>query len=114
MSIAHRSIFAAMLALAGLAGPCAAQPVPFYYSSPGGPSVLGVDPDSGLPIVPPNRPDLASPPAVPVPQVMNGGGFGMTGFSYYNDGPGEGQLGRGHQTRQYVIAPAYKGPLGIR
>lgn len=113
MSIAYRST-AAALALAGLSVPCAAQPVPFYYASPDGPTVLDVDRDSGRPVVPPSRPDLASPPAVPVPHVMNGGGFGMTGFAYYSDGPGEGRFGQGHRTPRYVIAPAFKGPLGVR
>ena len=113
MSSAPLSIAAAIACL-GLAAPCAAQPVPYYYGGPGGLTVLDVDRDSGRPIVPPTRPDLASPPAVPVPHVMNGGGFGMTGFAYYNDGPGEGQLGRGHRSPHYVIAPAYKGPLAGR
>jgi len=100
------------LVLPALAAPALAQGVPSYYTYPNGPTVLEVDRDNGRPVVPASRPDLAAVPAIPVPQVMNGGGFGLTGFAYYNDGPGEGQLGKGHRPREYVLNPAYKGPLG--
>lgn len=115
MSPVHRPILGAVLAaaaMAGLSAPALAQGVPYYYAGPGGPTVLDVDPVTERPVVPPTRPDLAAPPAIPVPHVMNGGGFGLTGFAYYNDGPGEGRLGHGHRVPQYVLAPAYKGPLG--
>ncbi|MGU3540322.1 hypothetical protein [Methylobacterium sp. A54F] len=93
---------AALLLVAALAAPAAAQPVPYYYN--GGLTVLEADRDTGRPVVPPNRPDLAVP-AIPVPHVMNGGGFGYTGFDYYDDEVTEGRLGVRHRPREFVLAP---------
>lgn len=49
--------------------------------------------------------------AVPVPHVMNGGGFGLTGNDYYSDAATEGRLGARRHVNDYILAPAYKGPL---
>lgn len=98
------SLAAGLLALV-CAGSAAAQPVAYVFQGPDGPTVLQVD-DADRPIVPPARPDLAVP-AIPVPQVMNGGGFGLTGFNYYDDGPMEGRGGPRKGSRRYVLAPAW-------
>ena len=100
---------AGLLALAG--GSAAAQEVPvpirpqgFVFAAPSGPSVL--DSEGAGPLAPASRPDLQVP-AVPVPQVMNGGGFGFTGFDYYNDQITEGRFGAQRRPKEYVVAPAY-------
>ncbi|GJE61209.1 hypothetical protein [Methylobacterium trifolii] len=111
MNAAHRLGLAAgllILALPASQG-AMAQPVGYVFHAPEGPSVLRTD-GVGRVVVPPSRPDLAAP-AVPVPQVMNGGGFGLSGFDYYNDELTEGRLGARKQSRTYVIAPAYLGPV---
>lgn len=105
-----RGIAAGLLLLGlGFAGTASAQPVGFVFATPNGPTVLPTDGD-GRVLVPAQRPDLAVPP-VPVPHVMNGGGFGFTGFDYYNDQVSEGRLGARGRPREFVIAPAYVGPL---
>ena len=108
---ANRTVLAASLIGLGLtAGDASAQPVPYYYAAPEAPTVLRQDRDTGVLIVPPNRPDLAVP-AIPVPHVMNGGGFGLTGYDYYNDSITEGRLGARRRPREYVLAPALIAPL---
>jgi len=77
----------------------------YVFTAPNGPTVLQTDGCCQV-IVPPGRPDLAVPP-VPVAEVMNGGGFGYTGFDYYNDQITEGRLGARKRPKEYVIAPAY-------
>ena len=79
----------------------------FVFVPPDGPSVL--DATVLGPAAPASRPDLARP-AVPVAQVMNGGGFGYTGFEYYNDQLTEGRLGTRPRPKEYVVAPSYVVP----
>ena len=73
-----------------------------------GPVVLPTDPGTGLPVASPFRTDLDLDRAVPVPSVMNGSGFGLTGTDYYSDGRHEGRLRGGVQTNNYVLAPALR------
>jgi hypothetical protein len=42
-----------------------------------------------------------------VAEVMNGGGFGYTGFDYYNDQITESRFGARKRPKEYVIAPSY-------
>lgn len=79
-----------------------------------GPIVLPVDPDRGRfvsrgPVVP--GPGERIVRAVPVPHVMNGGGFGLSGNDYYNDASTEGRLGVRRHYNDYIVAPAFKAPL---
>lgn len=90
--------------LLGLAGAAQAQPAAYVFQGPDGPTVLQVD-AADRPIVPASRPDLAVP-AIPVPHVMNGGGFGITGFNYYDSGLMEGRADP-RAKRAYVLAPAW-------
>lgn len=92
-------------ASAGPAYPPGAQPRSYVFTAPNGPTVLQLEGCCEV-VVPPNRPDLAVPP-LPVAEVMNGGGFGYTGFDYYNDQISEGRLGARRRPKEYVIAPAY-------
>ncbi|AWN39011.1 hypothetical protein DK427_14310 [Methylobacterium radiodurans] len=101
---ARHVVAAGLLALAGSALPARAQPLGYVFQAPDAPTVLQTD-RFGRVIVPPTRPDLAVPP-VPVPHVMNGGGFGLTGFDYYNDASSEGRFGVRKQPKTYVLAPA--------
>ena len=87
-----------------LAGAAEAEPAPYLFQGPDGPTVLQVD-AADRPIVPPGRPDLAVP-AIAVPQVMNGGGFGITGFNYYDSGLMEGRADP-RAKRRYVLAPSW-------
>ncbi|MCJ2054580.1 hypothetical protein [Methylobacterium sp. J-070] len=80
----------------------------FVFTAPNGPAVLQPEGCCQV-VVPPGRPDLALPP-VPVAEVMNGGGFGYTGFDYYNDQITEGRFGARKRPKAYVIAPAYVVP----
>lgn len=73
-----------------------------------GPVVLRVDPDSGLPQPSPYRQDLQIDRAVPVPSVMNGSGFGLSGTDYYSDGLHEGSLRGGIKRNSYILAPALR------
>jgi hypothetical protein len=106
---------AAVLAALVVAGVASAQEVPvpvrpqgFVFVPPDSPSVLQVT-VGNQPVAPASRPDLAQP-AVPVPQVMNGGAFGYTGFDYYNDQLSEGRLGTRRRPKGYVVAPSYLVP----
>ena len=78
------------------------QPRAYVFTAPNGPTVLQME-GCCQPAVTPGR---AVPP-VPVAEVMNGGGFGYTGFDYYNDQITEGRFGARKQPKEYVIAPAY-------
>ncbi|MCI9880677.1 hypothetical protein MTL_11550 [Methylobacterium goesingense] len=95
-----RALIAAGLIGLGFSVPAPAQTL-FLGSQ--GPIVLPTSPSSGRPI-----PDV--PNAVPVPSVMNGGGFGLTGTDYFADGLSEGPLNQRHRPREYVLAPARIGP----
>lgn len=81
----------------------------------GGLSVLKVHPDHGRfrgPAVGVDRNLLQQTQAIPVPHVMNGGGFGYTGFDYYSDATTEGTLRGGKQrANNYILAPAFRAPL---
>ena len=110
----HRSLIAAAL-LAMAAGGASAQSVPvpirpdgFGFVAPNDLSVLDTT-VTNQPVAPVSRPDLHQP-AVPVAQVMNGGGFGYTGFDYFHDQYSEGRLGERKRPREYVVAPAYVTP----
>ncbi len=92
----------------GLATRVAAQAL--YYGGAQGPVVLPVDRDSGLPVPVENRGDLSVDRAVPVPSVMNGSGFGLTGTDYYSDGLHEGALRGRTRAREFVLAPALRAP----
>ena len=109
-STLRRSLIA-VLATVALSEAVIAQEVPvpvrpegFLFVAPDALSVL-----EGTivgPVAPASRPDLARP-AVPVASVMNGGGFGYTGFDYYHDQYSEGRLGERKRPKEYVIAPAW-------
>ncbi len=103
-------IAAGLLALSGGHAWAQSVPVPvrtqgFGFVAPVGPTVLDTD-VVGHPLAPASRPDLAVP-SVPVAEVMNGGGFGLTGFDYYNDQLSEGRFGARKRPKEYVINPAY-------
>lgn len=113
-STLRQSLIAALLASALGAGSAAAQSVPvpvrpegFVFVAPDAPTVL--EGTSLGPVAPVTRPDLARP-AVPVAGVMNGGGFGYTGFDYYHDQYSEGRLNQRKRPKEYVIAPAWVEP----
>jgi len=115
VSTLHRSLIAAALGACVAAPGASAQSVPvpirpegFVFAAPDALSVLDTSP-SNQPLAPAYRPDLQRP-AVPVAQVMNGGGFGYTGFDYYHDQYSEGPLGQRKRPREYVIAPGYIEP----
>ncbi|MGH1569861.1 hypothetical protein ACRAWG_03330 [Methylobacterium sp. P31] len=76
--------------------PAPYAPRAFVFVAPNGPTVL---PFEGCcqTVVPP----------VPVAEVMNGGGFGYTGFDYYNDQITESRFGARKRPKEYVIAPSY-------
>ena len=88
--------------------PVPVRPEGFVFTAPSELSVLETTP-TNQPLAPASRPDLQQP-AVPVAQVMNGGGFGYTGFDYYHDQYSEGRLGEHQRPRTYVVAPAYVTP----
>ncbi|WP_375465997.1 hypothetical protein [uncultured Methylobacterium sp.] len=113
MTSAIRSSLAAGLLCLGLAdaGTAAAQAPSYIFQGPDGPTVLQVD-AADRPIVPPSRPDLAVP-AIPVPQVMNGSSFGLTGFNYYDEASMETRSA-GRTPRRYVLAPAWITGPGAR
>jgi hypothetical protein len=98
----------ALPALASDVVPVPVRPQGFVFVAPDGPSVLDTD-FLGDPVAPASRPDLVQP-AVPVVEVMNGGGFGYSGFDYYNDQISEGRFGARRRPKEYVIAPAYVVP----
>lgn len=114
-STLHKSLIAAALGAVVMASAASAQSVPvpirpegFAFEAPNDISVLDTT-VSNQPVAPVSRPDLQRP-AVPVAQVMNGGGFGYTGFDYYHDQYSEGRLGQHKRPKVYVIAPAYVRP----
>ena len=79
-----------------------------------GPVVYRLDPDRGRFRGPPvgrHGEDLAALRAVPVPSVMNGGGFGLSGTSYYTDGPSEAPIEMHRRAHEHVLAPALRAPL---
>jgi hypothetical protein len=79
------------------------QPRAFVFTAPNGPTVLRTEGCCQV-IVPPGRPDLAVPP-VPVAEVMNGGGFGYTGFDYFSDQITEGRFGARKRPKEYGSRP---------
>lgn len=87
--------------------PVPVRPQGFVFVAPDAPSVL--EGTALGPVAPASRPDLAQP-AVPVAQVMNGGGFGFTGFDYYHDQVSEGRLNDRKRPKEYVIVPSYAVP----
>ncbi|GEP09735.1 hypothetical protein [Methylobacterium gnaphalii] len=117
--MSHPSLFAAA-ALIGLslASPVRAESLVdrANRAAAAGPVVLEMDAGRGQFI---GRPLSAVVPApgerivnaVPVPHVMNGGGFGLTGTDYYNDGTSEGGLGRRHRVNEQILAPALRAQL---
>ncbi len=81
-----------------------------------GPTVLEVDRDTarfvGRPlgaVVPGPGERIVN--AVPVPHVMNGGGFGLSGTDYYSDAGTEGRLGQRRHANEQILAPALRAPL---
>jgi hypothetical protein len=112
----HKSLIAAAFGAVAATGASAQSvPVPirpegFGFVAPNDLSVLDTA-VTNQPLAPASRPDLQRP-AVPVAQVMNGGGFGYSGFDYYNDQYSEGHLGQRRRPKEYVIAPAYIPPPG--
>lgn len=103
------------LTLLGLAGQGAAaqtlQDRP--YGGARGPQVYEVDPESGRfrgPPISTDGQDLRAIGAVPVPTVMNGGGFGLTGNDYYGNMLIDTPQGPRRPSDGYVLAPAYRSP----
>ena len=115
VSTLHTALIATGFAAALVATGASAQSVPvpirpegFVFAAPDALSVLDTT-ETNQPVAPVSRPDLQRP-AVPVAQVMNGGGFGYTGFDYFHDQYSEGRLGERKHAREYGIAPAYVTP----
>lgn len=104
MSPISRTVLAAGLVALGLTGPAFAE---MHYLGASGPVVLPTDDATGRPI-----PD--DPRAIPIPSVMNGGGFGLTGTDYFSDSHSEGRLDGSTGPRDYVLNPARIGPPGFR
>ena len=78
-----------------------------------GPTVLRIDPDYGRfrgPRVAVSG-DPAIERAVPIPQVMNGGGFGYAGNDYYSDATTVERLGQRRRVNEFFLAPALRSPL---
>lgn len=100
--VASAAVFAASI----FAATVAASAQPGRSLGTEGPVVLQVDRDSGLPQPSRSRRDLDVARAVPVPTVMNGSGFGLSGTDYYSDGRHEGPLRGGERVNNYVLAPA--------
>ena len=83
------------------------------YGEARGPVVHQVDPESGRfrgPPISTEGQDLRAIGAVPVPTVMNGGGFGPTGNDYYGNMLIATPQGPRRTSDGYVLAPAYKSP----
>ena len=78
-----------------------------------GPKVLRIDPDGGRFVRP--RVAVNGDPeierAIPLPHVMNGGGFGVTGSEYWNDATREDRLGRPRVVNEFILAPALRTPI---
>lgn len=104
MSPISRTALTAGLVCLGLTGPACAE---MHYLGASGPIVLPTDDATGRPL-----PD--DPRAIPVPSVMNGGGFGLTGTDYFSDSRSEGRLDGSAGPRAFVLNPARIGPPGFR
>lgn len=112
--MAHaRLVLAALLGLS-LADTALAQGLnDRLYGERSGPQVYEVDPDTGRFAGPPiskDGRDLRAIGAVPVPTVMNGGSFGLTGNDYYNDMKVLTPQGPRRNSETYMLAPAYRSP----
>lgn len=99
-----RTVLAAGLVGFALTGQAFAE---VRYLAADGPVVLPTDLGTGRPL-----PD--DPRAIPVPSVMNGGGFGFTGTEYYSVSRSEGRLDGSTRPREYVLNPARIGPQDYR
>ncbi|KQT50532.1 hypothetical protein ASG52_06880 [Methylobacterium sp. Leaf456] len=112
--MAHtRLVLAALLGLT-VADTALAQGVgDLLYGERTGPQVYEADPDTsrfaGPPMSTDGR-DLRAIGAVPVPTVMNGGSFGITGNDYYNDMKVLTPQGPRRNSETYMLAPAYRSP----
>ncbi|KQO71791.1 hypothetical protein ASG60_15585 [Methylobacterium sp. Leaf469] len=104
VSLTSRTILAAGLVGLGLTASAVAET---RYHAADGPVVLPTDFATGRPF-----PD--DPRAIPVPSVMNGGGFGFTGTEYFSDSHSEGRLDGSTRPREYVLNPARIGPQDYR
>jgi hypothetical protein len=102
--LTSRTFLAAGLLALGLTGPALAE---MHYLAGDGPVVLPTDEATGRPF-----PD--DPRAIPIPSVMNGGGFGLTGTDYFSDSRTEGRLDGSTRRREYVLNPARIGPQDFR
>lgn len=83
------------------------------YGEGRAPVVVEVDPDTGRFPGPPigrDGQDLRAVGAVPVPTVMNGGGFGPTGNDYFGEMLLATPQGPRRPSDGYVLAPAYRSP----
>ncbi|WP_232628619.1 hypothetical protein [Methylobacterium sp. Leaf118] len=83
------------------------------YGGARGPQVLEIDPDTGRfpgPPISTDGRDLRAIGAVPVPTVMNGGSFGVTGNDYYDQMTVLTERGPRRQSETYMLAPAYRSP----
>lgn len=83
------------------------------YGDARGSTVYEVDPESGRfrgPPISTDGQDLRAIGAVPVPTVMNGGGFGPTGNDYYGNVLLATPQGPRRASDGYVLAPAYRAP----
>ena len=110
-----RTLLITVMALA-LPGPADARSVKQRVSDAAehGPVVYRVDPERGRfpgPPVSRDGEDLVALRAVPVPSVMNGGGFGLSGTDYYTDGPSEAPIEVRRRVHEHVVAPAPRAPL---
>ncbi|GJE76939.1 hypothetical protein [Methylorubrum suomiense] len=112
--MAHARLLVAALLGLTIADTALAQGVDdLLYGGGRGPQVLEVDPDisrfPGPPIGKDGQ-DLRAIGAVPVPTVMNGRSFGMTGNDYYNDMKVLTPKGPRRNSETYMLAPAYRSP----
>lgn len=83
------------------------------YGGGRGPQVMEVDPDTGRfpgPPISKDGQDLRAIGAVPVPTVMNGGSFGLTGNDYYDEMKVLTPSGPRRNSETYMLAPAYRSP----
>lgn len=83
------------------------------YGEARGPQVYEVDPETGRfpgPPISKDGRDLRAIGAVPVPTVMNGGGFGPTGNDYFGNMFLATPQGPRRPSEGYVLAPAYRAP----
>lgn len=112
MAPARLLLAAALLGLTAQAGQAQTlQDRP--YGEARGPVVYQVDPESGRfrgPPISTDGQDLRAIGAVPVPTVMNGGGFGPTGNDYFGNVLIATPQGPRRTSDGYVLAPAYKAP----